>query len=227
MLRKSKTPAVLFDLDGTLIDSVPDIQAAANLVLSEDGRPPLDRDAVAGMVGNGARTLMQRVYAATGGAPPDAAGLDRLRDRFIAHYSRAPAALTTIFPGVRETLEVLHAQGLPLAIVTNKPIGPTHDLLSQMDLARYFPVVIGGGSTPVLKPDPLPLREAHRQLAPTLPVVMVGDSTNDSAAARAAGMPCICVTFGYRHCSPDDLGADALIDHFSQLPQALDRLFPA
>lgn len=227
--KESSLPAILFDLDGTLVDSVPDIEAAVNAILAEDGRPRLDRDAVVSMVGNGARVLMQRVYTATGpanGGAPDDATLDRLFERFLDHYGRDPSGLTTIFPGVIETLTTLQARGYPMAVVTNKPEKPALDLLDKLDLRRFFPVVVGGGTTPALKPDPQPLVHALTELVSSdHPAVMVGDSLNDSAAARAAGIPCVCVTFGYRHGPLESLGADALIDHFSELPQAVDRLF--
>lgn len=222
-------PALLFDLDGTLVDSVPDLQTAVNSVLADDGRPPLDRAAVIGMVGNGARTLMERAYTATGGLPaprhPGETVLESLYDRFMAVYGAHPSAQTTLYPGVVETLTALHAAGHPMAVVTNKPEQPAVALLKKLDLLKFFPVVIGGGSTPVLKPDPLPLTTALARLNATGgPAVMIGDSLNDSAAARAAGLPSVCVTFGYCHGPLESLGADALIDDFTQLPQALDRV---
>ncbi|WP_155976281.1 phosphoglycolate phosphatase [Novispirillum itersonii] len=227
-----KTPALLFDLDGTLVDSVPDLLTAVNTVLAEDGRPALDRPAITAMIGNGARKLMERAYRHTGGLPAPRhdgeAVIETLYDRFMAVYGDHPSTETTLYPGVVETLTALRDAGHPMAVVTNKPEQPAVALLKKLDLLKFFTVVIGGGSTPALKPDPLPLTTALDRLNATgRPAVMIGDSLNDSAAARAAGLPSVCVTFGYCHGPLESLGADALIDHFTQVPQAVAQVLTA
>lgn len=225
----AQLPALLFDLDGTLVDSVPDLLTAVNSVLAADDRAPLDRAAITAMIGNGARKLMERAYLYTGGLPaPRHDGetvIETLYDRFMEVYGDHPTAETTLYPGVVDTLTALHAAGHPMAVVTNKPEQPALALLKKLDLLKFFSVVIGGGSTPVLKPDPLPLTTALERLSATgRPAVMIGDSINDSAAARAAGLPCVCVTFGYCHGPLESLGADALIGQFSHLPQAVAQV---
>jgi phosphoglycolate phosphatase len=216
--------ALLFDLDGTLVHSVPDLRAALNVLLSEDGRRPLSDDAVAFMVGNGVRKLVERGYRATGAALSGAA-LDAGVARFMAVYGAAPAALSHLFPGVAETLEHLRGAGHVMAVCTNKPVGPARALLAAMGLDGVFGAVVGGGSTPYLKPHPAPLRAALNAIgARPEEAVFVGDSLNDTEAARAAGLPVICVTFGYRRCAVEELAADALIDAFTDLPAALAGL---
>lgn len=223
--RSPVPPALLFDLDGTLIDSVPDLRVALNRCLEEDGRPSVDDAAVSRMIGNGVRMLVRRGYDATGGAPDDENELTPLVERFLEYYGTEPVALTKCYDGVVSTLERLAETGHAMAICTNKPIGPTLDILELLNLSRFFPMVIGGGSTPHLKPHPEPVFAALQGLdAQASNAVFIGDSLNDSDAARAAGLPSICVTFGYRRCSLEELGADILIDRFDALPDALARL---
>lgn len=221
-------PALLFDLDGTLVHSVPDLRVAANKILAEDGRRALSDSEVQGMVGNGVRKLVERCYRATGGLPgddADDAALDILVPRFMAHYDAHPADLTRPFDGVAEALESLRAAGHPMAVVTNKPTEAAAAILDRLALAPFFEVLIGGGSTAFLKPHPAPVLAALRSLG-TAPerAIFIGDSENDVGAARAAGMAVICLSFGYRHCPAADLGGDLLIDTFPALPDAVARL---
>lgn len=214
--------ALLFDLDGTLVHSVPDLCAALNVLMLEDGRRPLTETEVTQMVGNGVRKLVERGYDASGGAPSDAAALDALVERFMVVYGRTATRLSRPFDGVPDTLEALRSQGHPMAICTNKPIDATHHLLEALDLARFFDAVIGGGSTPELKPHPAPVLAALDALqARPDAALFIGDSPNDTEAARAAGLPVVCVTFGYRRCSLEELGADGLVERFSDLPEAI------
>lgn len=224
MLPTEKVPlTLLFDLDGTLVHSAPDLRVAVNKVLAEHGRRPLSEPEVMGMVGNGARKLMERAWDATGA--PAGEALDTLLDRFMHHYMEAPAALTRPFEGVVETLETLRAAGYRMAVVTNKPQAPTEQAMAALDLTRHFDTIVGGGATPHLKPHPAPLQEALDRMGATAAgAVMVGDSQNDTEAAQALGVPSVCVTFGYRRCSLEDLGADLLIERFADLPEALARL---
>lgn len=223
-------PALLFDLDGTLVHSVPDLRVAANKLLAEDDRRTLSDAEVQGMVGNGVRKLVERCYRATGGLPgPDAdAVLDALVPRFMTHYDAHPADLTRPFDGVTEALERLRHGGHRMAVVTNKPTEAAAAILDQLALAPFFEVLIGGGSTAFLKPHPEPVREALRRLgAAPAEAIFVGDSENDVGAARAAGLAVICLSFGYRHCPAEDLGGDLLIDAFAALPEAVERLAAA
>lgn len=217
--------ALLFDLDGTLVHSVPDLRAALNTILGQDGRRALDEDEVRRMVGNGVRKLVERGYDATGGAPEDAAALDALVDRFMAIYGAHPADLSHPFEGVVEALDVLAGRGHPLGVCTNKPTAASNALLKAVGLAEYFDVVIGGGSTPELKPHPAPVLAALEALGrPAGEALFIGDSPNDVEAARAAGLPVLCVTFGYRRCTAEELGADRLVDHFRDVPDAVSAL---
>jgi phosphoglycolate phosphatase len=215
--------AVLFDLDGTLIDSLPDLVAAVNRMLGGHGRAALDAEAVKQMVGDGADALVSRAFAARGGLPGPEVG--PYLDAFMADYEPRSAETTVLWPGVAETLAALRARGLTLAVCTNKPSRATAEVLDKMDLARFFEVVVGACDAPAIKPDPAHVRVILDRLGvgPT-DAVMVGDSRNDIEAARRAGVKSIALSFGYAHGPVQELGADWIIDHFSDLPAALDGL---
>lgn len=213
--------ALIFDLDGTLVHSLPDLTEALNSLLTHHGRATVTQDEVALMVGDGARVLVQRAWSHTGQEAEDAA-LDALTEHFIAIYETATAHATQPYPGVVATLEALSAQGHPLAICTNKPLGATLKLLETLDLARFFPVVVGGGSTPERKPHAEPVLAALEGLGVSAEAALfVGDSGNDVRAAAAAGVPCLCVTYGYPRGPVEALGADRLIDHFAEVLDAV------
>ena len=216
--------AVVFDLDGTLVDTAPDLHAHLNALLAELGRGPASLEAVRLMVGDGSRVLIQRTLAATGG-PPNDAELDELVRRFIARYTAKPLRLSAVYPGVRGALDALAARGVRLGVCTNKPQLPTDRLLELLGMAGRFGSAIGGDALPVRKPDGGHLRAVLERLGvePTA-AVMVGDSTNDVLAARALGVPCVVVDFGYTTVPPHELGADAVIGHFDQLLPTLERL---
>ena len=216
--------AVVFDLDGTLVDSLPGQQAAFNEVLGEDGYPPLGLEVATTLVGDGVAKFVERGVAHVGWdlAPEDLPGLV---SRFVARYAKNPTRLTKPYPGVAETLCRLRRAGFKLGVCTNK----THDLsvaiLGELGLEGYFGAVIGGDSRDRRKPHPEPLLAALGELgvAPSA-AVMVGDSRNDVLVARRAGLPAIAVSYGYCPGGVGRLGADATIDRFSDLPAALDRL---
>jgi phosphoglycolate phosphatase len=214
--------AVLFDLDGTLIHSLPDLVAAVNRLLAREGRPALDADTVKAMVGDGADALVSRAFAATGGLPgPDVAPY---LAAFLADYEPRSAETTRPWPGVLETLEALKADGLALAVCTNKPSKATAEVLDSLDLARFFDVVVGADDTPALKPDPAHVTVILERLgiSPSQ-AVMVGDSRNDVLSAQRAGVKTIVLSFGYAHGPVAELGADFIIDHFCDLSAVLNR----
>jgi phosphoglycolate phosphatase len=212
-----KRDVLIFDLDGTLVDSAPDLHRCLNAVLAEQGRAPVSLADIRAMVGDGAAKLVERGFADTG-APCDPAALPALVDRFLFHYTAGQHALTKAFPGVAETLTTLQARGCRLGICTNKPYGPTMDILEVLGLTRFFGAVTGGDSLPVRKPDPRHLLGTLEQLGASADAaVMVGDSANDVAVARAAGVPSVIVSYGYTKVPAADLGGDVLIDAFADL----------
>lgn len=215
--------AVLFDLDGTLIHSLPDLAAAVNRLLAALGRAPLDDQAIKAMVGDGAGTLVARALAASGGLP--GSDVAPYLARFLADYEPRSAETTTPWPGVIETLTELRRQGLLLAVCTNKPSKATAEVLGALDLARFFDVVVGADDTPAIKPDPAHVTVILDRLGvPADRAVMVGDSRNDVLAAKQAGVATVILSFGYAHGPIDELGADVVIDDFADLPGALDRM---
>lgn len=214
-------PALVFDLDGTLLDSVPDIGQALNRTLTDLGRPTVSAAQVRRFVGDGVRRLVERGLEATGGLP-DAAAQDAALDRFMAIYGAIPADPACIFPGVLDTLRALAAAGHSLAVCTNKPEAITRELLRDLGLLELLAAVVGGDTLPQRKPAPEPLLAAIAGMgAVPAGALMVGDSENDVATARAAGVPVVAVSYGYSRVPLADLGADHMIDRFEELPGAL------
>jgi phosphoglycolate phosphatase len=213
---------IVFDLDGTLVDSLADIAAALNGALQEIGAAPLPLGIVRGMVGDGSPVLVCRALAASGIAP------DRLAERlarFGALYEAAPVARTVVYPGVRETLATLAAEGRRLGICTNKQQGATLAVLHELRLQDYFAAVLGGDAAPARKPDPRHLLAVLAALGGRpADSVMVGDHENDIAAARGAGARSILVRYGYARGRLADIPADRQIDAFDELPAALALL---
>ena len=215
---------IVFDLDGTLVDSAPDLAEALNRVLADHGLPSVTAASVRHMVGEGAMKMIERGFAAAG-RPMDRAPVAGLRDRFLAHYGDCLADSTRPFPGVVEALETLAAAGRRLAVCTNKSAAMSRRLLESLDLARFFPVIVGGDSLPVHKPDPAHLTATILRAGGSPDdAAMVGDSVADVGAARAAGVPVVVVTYGYSRIAPEELDADARIDHFDGLIPALARV---
>ncbi len=215
-------PELVFDLDGTLIDSVPDLHTCINRLLDSEGRRLLEIPEVTRMVGDGVPALVRRAYEATGGMPDDFE--DRV-ERYLALYGAALADKTVPFPGVAETLERLQKAGHRMAVCTNKPYGPTMEILEALGLAPFFSAVAGGDSLPVRKPDPGHLLGTLEMLdsGPDR-AVMIGDSLNDIQVAVKAGVRSIAVSYGYRRQPVEELGADIIIDSFSDIPEALAEL---
>ena len=216
--------AVIFDLDGTLIDSAPDLLDSLNHVLTSLSRRKVDLDEVHAMMGHGAVKLLEQGLSLTGGEP-EGTDHEALVKRFLDYYEAHIPARTRLYPGVADTLKALADEGHMLAICTNKMQHFTEKIIDQLDLAGFFQAVIGGGVTGTAKPDPGHLKAVLDQFDCTAgDAVMVGDSRNDSDAAQGLGMAVILVTFGYSREAVETLGADRLIDHFSELPAALADL---
>ncbi len=216
-LVRPRPAAVLIDLDGTLVDSVPDLAAAANRMLAELGRDPLPESTLRRFVGNGVTRLVERSLAGDfdGRCEPDE--LERAQPLFMAHYAAHLSDLSRSYPGVPEGLERLAAAGVPLGCVTNKPEGFSRRLLEDLGLLRFFGVVIGGDTLAEKKPHPAPLRHAAAGLGIELSrCVLIGDSASDIKAARAAGCVCVCVRYGYNQgMDLAELEPDFLADDFT------------
>lgn len=214
---------VLFDLDGTLVDSAPDLRLAVNRVLDTHGRRPLTLDEVRAFVGHGSRHLVRRAFDATGAPTHD---LDARLAEYLAQYAEHVCTKTRLYPGATEVLRRLADAGHALGLCTNKPQAHTRALLGHLDLARFFgDAVVGGDTTPHTKPHPEPIVATLRLLdRPASHAVLIGDSPSDVGAARAAGIPVVAVSWGYSHGPVHELGADRIIDHFDQLPDAIAAL---
>jgi len=222
---RDDTDLLIFDLDGTLVDSAEDLRVAMNLVLAERDRRALSRDEVIAMIGDGAPALIQRAFAHTGSAVSETA-LPALRRSFLDHYAAADDVCSRPYPGVEETLERLAAAGLRFAICTNKPEGPANRVLVKMGLRAWIEVVVGGDSVGARKPDPAHVRAVLARVdgGRAGAAVMVGDSAHDINAAQGAGLIAIAVSYGYGAPGFADGLADLVIDRFAALPQALERL---
>ena len=224
MQETSRLRAVIFDLDGTLVDSAPDLLAAANRLLAALGRPALDIVAIKGMIGDGVPRLVERVLAATGGVPVGRA-LDDAVEQFYALYMQAPAALTKAYPGALSALEALHRRGIVLGVCTNKPAQAAQAILKDLGFAPFLSGLSGGDSAGVRKPDPGHVLDAAARMgcAPA-GTVMVGDGEHDIHAGKAAGLlMTIAVTHGYAHVPHEQLGADRLIGGFDELVPVLEE----
>jgi len=213
---------LVFDLDGTLVDSVPDLTNALNDVLREGGHAPLSPADVVPMVGDGVPTLVARAFAARGGSEAEAAAA---LPRYTQIYEANATALTRPYPGVAETLAALHRRGYRLGVCTNKPQEASRRVLEGLDLARLFDGVAGGDRYKVRKPAPGHLLGLIEELGGNaVHAAMVGDSENDAAVAHAAGVKLILMRYGYARSAPESLGAAVVLDHFAELPQALEML---
>lgn len=208
--------AIIFDLDGTLIDSVPDIHAAVSRTLHDEGVPPLSIRTVRSFVGNGVPTLIDKVMEARGeGADP--ARRAALIARFMRHYEAASTDLTTVYPNVKSALLALHGAGHPIGLCTNKPEAIARDILQGVGLIAYFQAIIGGDSLPERKPHPAPLLETLRVLGAE-EAIYVGDSEVDAETAQAAGIPLLLFTEGYRKTPIEDLVHHTAFSDFAELP---------
>lgn len=215
---------VAFDLDGTLVDTAPDLVAALNVVLTSEGLPPVPFDSARKMIGSGARKMLERGLEQEGRSCT-VAEMDRLTERFIAHYADHIADESRPFEGVTAALDALAGQGFRLAVCTNKLEWLAKRLLDRLALSARFDAICGADTFGVSKPDPAFLRQTARlaggQIAAT---IMVGDAGTDVGVARRAGVPVIGVTFGYTEIPIADLKPDRLISHMADLPEAVESL---
>ncbi len=209
---------VIFDLDGTLVDSAADIAFAANAALAGEGLEPVGSEEAARLIGDGARKAVQRAFALRGG-PTDAGALDRGERAFSRAYTDpGQPVLGRLYPGVAETLGRIEAAGLSLGVCTNKPQAAAVRTLSALGIADRFAVLVGGDRTPFRKPDPRHLLACLEPLGGRpAAAAMVGDSVNDEEAARSAGAAFVGVSFGYGRVS----GTACVVDRFRDIPQAL------
>jgi phosphoglycolate phosphatase len=218
--------AVAFDLDGTLLDTLPDLASALNALLAEQGCATLPIDTVRDLVGKGMANLVTRALQAARGTPPGADELAALLVRYQALYAERLGQGTTVYPGVVEGLRRMRDAGLALAVVTNKASRFVAPHLAHARLAAFFDVLVGGDDAPAKKPDPAPLRLAAARLGVDVRrLLMVGDSGNDALAARAAGCPVVVVPYGYSEGRPvASLDADGIV---ATLREVADLVLPA
>ena len=218
---------IAFDLDGTLVDTAPDLVGTLNMLLADEGLPLLPLAEARPFIGHGARFLIQRGFEAAG-AHLHPAKAQVLFDRFIAHYRARIARESRPFPGCEAALAALTAEGARLAVCTNKPTGLSVALLEALGLAPRFAAIVGPDAAPAPKPDPRHLQAAVAAAGGTMArAILVGDSATDASAARNARVGLILVSFGYTEVPAADLDPDILIDHFDQLPDACVRLLAA
>jgi phosphoglycolate phosphatase len=217
--RTAAIDAALFDLDGTLVDTLGDFVVALGALLDELGLPRIDGTAAAPLLGKGVDHLVRSVLELSVGRERAEELFPVARPIFWRYYLAANGHHSRVFPGVTQGLDRLRAGGVALACVTNKPLAFAHPLLAAMELDGYFALVSGGDSHERMKPDPLPLLAACEALG-THPsrTLMVGDSVNDSVAARAASCPVVLMRYGYNHGMPvDAVDCDGALDSFTDL----------
>lgn len=214
--------AVIFDLDGTLIDSAPDLHLAANLVLQDEGLPEISFEQARGFIGKGAGVLVSRIMGAVG-MPEDAAEHARLLAKFMAHYEGEPKN-TIVYPGVMDALARLHVMGCTMGLCTNKPEEPTRVALKHFGLDRYMVSVASADTLAVRKPDPAPLHHVLRDMGADA-ALYVGDSEVDAQTADAAQMPFAIYTEGYRKTPLAELPHRYAFDHWDALPDLVQRHF--
>ncbi|MEX0841821.1 MAG: HAD family hydrolase [Xanthobacteraceae bacterium] len=218
-------PTVIFDLDGTLVDTAPDLVDTLNVILAREGLPPVPFAAARNMIGGGARLLIERGLKSEGRLE-HAAEVERLYQDFVAHYGGHLADRSQPFPGAVAAIERLAERGCRFAVCTNKLESLAVRLLDELGLSRHFSAVCGQDTFGLQKPNPEILLGTIRK-AGGIPIrsVMIGDSQSDIDVARAAKIPVIAVDFGYTETPVAQLGPDVVIGHFDELAPAVCRLF--
>ncbi len=217
-------PLIVFDLDGTLVDTAPDLIGALNFILKREGLSPLPMASARKMIGAGARRLLELGLEAEGRAvgPAD---LERLTRDFIAYYAEHIAELSRPFDGLIEAMDDLTGRGFKLAVCTNKLEWLSKRLLDQLQLSQRFAAICGADTFGVSKPDPAILRQTVARAGGSLASsIMVGDAGTDVGVARRAGIPVIGVTFGYTEIPIEELKPDLVITDMRQLPKAIDDI---
>lgn len=219
--------AILFDLDGTLIDSAPDLADAVNTLLQDRGHAPLDLPVVTAMIGNGIRKLVERAFAASG-HPVSGSELDGAYDAMLEIYGARLTNRTVLLEGARTTMATLAGAGLKLGVVTNKPQRFTETILEHFRLSAFADVVIGGDAGFERKPAPdMVLAALSRLGVHPSAALMVGDSPADAKSSRAAGVPVVLLRGGYTTVPVEDLEADAIIDRLEELLPLAGARLPA
>lgn len=218
---------IAFDLDGTLVDTAPDLIGTLNVLLREEGLPDLPIDEARPFIGRGAKWLMERGFQAAG-ATLEEARAPALFDRFIDHYLDHIADESRPFPGCEAALEELRAAGAKLCVCTNKRTDLSVALLDALGMTRLFDAVVGADAAPAIKPDPRHLTTAIAAAGGVMQkAVMVGDAATDAGAARAAGAPLVLVSFGYTEIPAAEMNPDRLIHHYDELADACAGLLHA
>jgi phosphoglycolate phosphatase len=221
----NKPQLIVFDLDGTLVDSAPDIAFSANTLLESLGRPPVAESVARGWIGNGVPMLVKRALTLQMWPEGEPEGFADALAKFMSVYADNVCVRSVLYPGVLEGIKVLKAEGYKLACLTNKHSDFTLPLLDKLGVAEYLDYTGSGNEFAKHKPHPEPLlKTAERFGVAPQDCLMVGDSENDIEAARAAGYAFIAVPYGYRRCvNIEDLGADAVIESIANLPALLGR----
>jgi phosphoglycolate phosphatase len=206
--------ALIFDLDGTLVDTAPDLLGATNHALSLARRPAISYAMLRQFVGHGAMDLLRRGLLATGG-PLDDDEMKHLHGEFLKYYGQNVARESTVFPGLIEVLDKAQQRGLKMGVCTNKVEHLSHKLLGEIGLAKYFNAVVGGDTLPIMKPNPAPYVEVARQLGVDASrTLMFGDSETDIKTAQNVGVPVIAVSFGYTDKHVSHFAPTYVIDHY-------------
>jgi phosphoglycolate phosphatase len=212
---------VVFDLDGTLIDTAPDLIDTLNVVLGNERLPPVAYDEARLMIGGGARRMLELGLKADGRAT-SGPELDRMFNEFLKYYSAHIADRSRPFPGLESALDALAVKGCKLAVCTNKLESLSRQLLDALDLSRRFAVICGQDTFGTMKPDPEVLRRTIRESGGDVGrAVMIGDSATDINTAKAANVPVVAVDFGYTEIPVNRLGPDRIISHFDALAEAV------
>jgi phosphoglycolate phosphatase len=220
----SPTRTVVFDLDGTLVDTAPDLINALNFILEREGMPPVPLHSARTMIGAGARKLIERGLEVDG-RDVSLAELSRLTDDFISHYAEHIADVSRPFDGLEAALDDLQSRGFRFAVCTNKLEWLSKRLLDRLDLSPRFAAICGADTFGVSKPDPAILRQTVARAGGELSkAIMVGDAGPDVGVARRAGIPVIGVSFGYTEVPIADLKPDRVIDHMNDLRAAIEEL---
>ena len=216
---------LIFDLDGTLVDTNLDLIPALNHAIAHEKVEPVSTDEVGHVVGRGARQMIEKAFELRSRETP--ANIDGLHERFLTHYEAHIADRSRPYPGVLQAMDRLASEGWTFAVCTNKLERLSRKLLAALGMTDRFAAIVGADSVPSRKPDPDHIRRTARAAgADVKRAVMVGDSINDIKAAKAVPMPVVAVDFGYTDVPVEELGPDVIISHYDELPDVAERLMP-